>query len=150
MTEEASRVGEVDGGLEREFLRLAHVVQKGGGEQKIAVDAAVLLADEVAHLGHRDRVLHQAAQVGMVVELGGRSGGEDLEELGVAEESLQEGAVVAIVHRVDVELEEALQLLDVAIGGGQEVAGRGRARRRGRDPRGLQLRLALVFRDPGR
>ena len=81
-----ARVGEVDGGLESQFPGLADVVQKGSGEQQVAIDAAVLLPHELAHLGHGDGVLHQAAEVGVVVELGRRSGGEEPEQLGVAED----------------------------------------------------------------
>ena len=125
MAQEASGVGEVDGGVERQLLGLAHIVKKCGGEQQVAVDSPVLLTDEVAHLGDGHGVFQQAAQVGMVVDLGGRRGGEHLEEIGVSEDELKQGGVVTVADRVDVKAQKALQLLDVAIGGGQEVAGVG-------------------------
>ena len=121
MSQELAGVGEVDGGLERQLPRLADVVQEGGGEKQVAVDPTVLLGHEVAHLGHADGVLHQTAQVGVVVDLGRGRRGEGLEEGRVAEDALEQGRVVTVVHRADVELQEPLQLLDVTVGGWKEV-----------------------------
>ncbi len=147
--QELARVGEVDGGLEGQLPRLADVVQKGGGEQQVPVHPAVLLGHEVARLGHADRVLHQPAQVGVMVDLGGRRRGEGLEEGRVAEDELEQGGVVPVVDRTDVELQEAPELLDVAVGGGEEVARLGGAGGRRAHLGGLQLGLALVLGDPG-
>ena len=96
--------------------RLADVVKDGRGQQQVAIHPAVLLGHEVAHLGNGDRVLNQAPQIGVMVDLRRRSRQEGLHKFGIIEDPLEQSAVIGVVHRADVELQETLELVDIPIG----------------------------------
>src|SRR2546421_2637039 len=72
---------------------------------------------------HRDghRVLEQAAQV-RVVTRAGAGGSAQLHAEGlIAQKGVEEGAVVAVVDLAREMLEEAVELVEVAVGDGEEV-----------------------------
>jgi len=65
---------------------------------------------------------------------------------GSSKQDSQEGAVIAVPHRLDVEMQEPLELLDVAIGRGEEILRLGRPGRGRSDPRRLELGFVLITR----
>ena len=55
-----------DLGAVAELTRLAEVVHERGAEQQVAVQARMQRAQLERHRGHRNRVLEQAPEVGMM------------------------------------------------------------------------------------
>ncbi len=107
--------------------------------QQVSLDVRILLSERVAERGHRDGVLQQPAQVGVMEGLSPRAAHEPLEELTIAEDGAQYPPELGIAHRAYQRLELRDQLLGRAGTGCEQVLGipgRGRAQRVDRDPLG--------------
>ena len=121
-----------------ELARLAEIVDDRGAEQQVAVQARVQRAQLQRERGDRDRVLEQAAEVGVVAGAGagGRGPGEApaaargsvhgarricarsaLSSSSASQQRLQR-RVVDLAREV---LEEAFELVEVAVGDRQEA-----------------------------
>ena len=137
--DERPRLAELDLGAEVELARLAHVVEDRRAEQQVRVEPRVQHAGLLGERGHRHRVLEQAAQVGVVARpRAGRARGDRRGSL-VTEEQAEQPRQVSVVHLAREVLQEAVELLDVAVGDRQEL-GRVRLGRLDR----LHLDLKLV------
>ena len=66
VAEQPALLGQPDLGAVGELARAAEVVDDRGGQQQVGVQARVQLAELVGERRHRDRVLEQAAEVGVV------------------------------------------------------------------------------------
>ncbi len=73
VAEETALVAEFDRGSVGELADLAEVVDDRGGDEEVAVEAGVQLAELPAELGDGDGVLDEAAEVGVVATA--RAGG---------------------------------------------------------------------------
>ena len=78
---------------------------------------------------HRDRhrVLEQPAEVGVVPRAGAGGASELGAEVVVLEEGAEQRPVVGVVDLAGEVLQEAVELVEVAVGDGQEVGRVGRA-----------------------
>ena len=105
-----------------ELAGLADVVEERRRHQQVGVEPRMELAELADQRPHGDRVLEQAAEVGVVAGAGAwgaaEVGGDRAARAGAARHRPQQGRVVDLARQV---LEEALELLDRAIGGGQEL-----------------------------
>ena len=104
-----------------ELARLADVVQERRRHQQVGVEPRVQLADLADQRADRDGVLEQPAEVGVVAGPGaGRApelGGDRLGE----QDPLDHRPQARVVDLAGQVLEEALELLGRAVGGGQEL-----------------------------
>ena len=129
-------------GAVRELAHLAGVVNQGGRHQEVGVQPGMELAGLEHERADRHRVLQQPAEVGVVA---GTGAGSATELGGVRARQHQAGGHLAQPRLVDLAhqvLEEALELLDRAVGGGEEVGRVERARLEALDV--VQLRHELV------
>ena len=118
---QASLLGDPKLGPIGELARLADVVEERRGHQQVRVQARMQLADLEHQRRHGDRVLDQPTNVGVMAGAGaGRAA--KLRTDGIGEQNpldhLAQRRVVDLAGQV---LEEALELLGVAVRGGQEV-----------------------------
>ena len=91
-------------------------------EQQVGVEPRVQDAGLLGERGHGDGVLEQAAQVGVVARArAGRAAELGAERLVAEERSRAAGARSRVVHLAREVLEEAVELLDVAVGDRQEL-----------------------------
>src|SRR5687767_12054864 len=84
-------------GGEVELERLAHVVQESGAHEQIRVQPRVKGAGLEGQRPDRDRVLDQAAEVGVVAGAGARCAPEVGAERVVSDEGVEQAAVVRVV-----------------------------------------------------
>ena len=121
MAEQPPLLGDPELGAVGELAQLADVVEQRRRHQQVGVEPRMQLADLAHQRRHGDRVLDQAADIGVVAGAGaGRAaelGGDRLGE----EHPLDHLAQRRVVDLARQVLEEALELLGVAIGGGQEL-----------------------------
>ena len=102
-------------------MNLADVVQKGAGEQKIAIDLGIVLAHQIAGTEQRDDVIEQAADVGVMQGLGGGGiavGGGDFR---IGHESLHQRLEMRILKRRDEAGQSLPEFVDVFGGLGKVV-----------------------------
>ena len=128
MAEHPPLLGEAELGAVGELAHLADVVDQRGGQEEVGVEARVELAGLEHERADGDRVLDQAAEVGVVAPLGA---GRAPELRGVRpfdDEPCRHLRSPSWWISRDEVLQKSLELLDRAIGGGQEVAGVVRAR----------------------
>src|SRR5450755_287762 len=138
VAEQASLVGEAELGAVGVLLGPAEVVDDGGGEEQVGVELGMQLAEVVGKRGDRDGVLEQAAEVGVMAGAGaGRPAPGGPERL-IDEQRIEQCAVAAVEDLGDEMLEEAVELVEVAVGGGQEVGRIGLAVGGARDLRHLE------------
>jgi Protein of unknown function (DUF1015) len=115
----AEELALVGGEEERPAVELAeapHVMEECCGHEEVASQALMELGGVAADRRHRDGVLEQAAGVGMV---GVGCRGQHPQagpQLGVARKAPDEGAQLRMRDLRSEELEEAVQLLDIAAG----------------------------------
>ena len=100
LAEQLAVVGEVDRErVARVGLDLADVVDQRAGHRDVAVDARERAPDRAHGLAHGQRVLQQAVQVGLVVELRRRRAAEPLPHVGaLAEQRVQQLPQVRVAH----------------------------------------------------
>ena len=121
MAEQLPRLAERDLGAQLELAQLADVVEQRGADQQVRVEPRVENAGLVRERADRHGVLEQPAEVGVVARPGaGRAAQLGAERL-VAEEGVDQGAQVGVVHLAREVLEEAVELVEVAVGGRQEL-----------------------------
>ena len=108
---------------ELELEGLAGVVQDRRAREQIAVEPGMEHAGLCREGGHRDGVLDQPAQVGVVA--GARAGrlAKGRAKGLVAQEAVEQRAQMRVVHLAREMLEKALQLVHVPVGHGQELRG---------------------------
>src|SRR5207253_8480586 len=56
----------------RKLVNFANIVQKGPGEQQVAVDLGIIAADDITGAKERDNVVEQSANVSVMQTLGSR------------------------------------------------------------------------------
>ena len=123
MPHEPAGVAEVNIPVVFQLAYLAYIVQGRGREQEVPFDLRVEVAHHAAY-AHRGRgVLQQSPQVGMVVVLRRRGGGEFPHELLVVDKAEQKGAEIGVLHLVQGQAQLALQLGAVGVHHTQEVGG---------------------------
>ena len=120
MAEQPALVGQPDLRAVGELARLAQVVHERGGHQQVRVEPRVQLAGLERERRDGDRVLEQAAEVGVVAAARARGAAPGRAQLGVAEQLLQQRAVAGLVDLAGEVLEEAVELVDVAVGDREE------------------------------
>ena len=120
VAEQPALVGEPDLGAVGELARLAQVVHERRGDQQVGVQPRVQLAGLERERADRDGVLEQAAEVGVVAAARARRAAPLGAQRGVAEQALQQRAVAGLVDLAREVLEEAVELVEVAVGDGQE------------------------------
>ena len=132
VADQRARLAERDLGAELELADLADVVQDRRAQQQVGVEPRVEGAGLERERGHGDGVLEQAAEIGVVAAArAGRAAQLGAEAL-VAQEGVEQRAQVGVVDLAREVLEEAVELLEVAVGDGQElgrVGGASSARR---------------------
>ena len=139
VAEQPPLLGEPDLRAVGELARLAEVVHERGGDQEVRVQPRMQLAGLERERADRDGVLEQAAQVGVVAGARARRAPPRRAQLGVPEQVLQQRPVAGLVDLPREVLEEAVELVDVAVGDRQE---RGRVGvRRALDRADLDLQL---------
>ena len=110
MAEQPPLVGDREGGPAAELERAADVVQQRGREQEVLAKPRMQLRRLAAERGDADRVLEQAARVGVVVVRRRRVGGE----VAVGEHRAHRRGEPGVGELGDEELEEACELVAVA------------------------------------
>src|SRR3954452_2626441 len=104
-----------------ELAGLADVVQKRGGEQEVLVESRVELAGLVRELGHRDGVLEQSPEVGVVAAAAARRAAKrGAQGLVLLEHGGEQGAHLRLAHLARERVEEPVELVEVPVGYGQE------------------------------
>ena len=140
VADQRAGLAECDLGAQLELAQLADVVEQRRADQHVRVEPRVQDARLEAERADRDGVLEQPAEVGVVARARAGRPAQLGPERVVAEEGVDQGAQVGVVDLAREVLEEAVQLVEVAVGGRQE---RGRVGRLGAPDR-LQLDLELV------
>ena len=120
MAEQAALVGEPDLGAVGELAGLAEVVHERGAEQQVRIQTRVQLGALERERADRDRVLEQPAEVGVVAGARARRAAPLGAQRGVAEQALEQAAIGRVVDLAGEVLEEAVELVEVAVGDGQE------------------------------
>ena len=131
MAEQPALLADPELRLVGELARLADVVNERRRHQQVGVEPGMELAQLADQRPHGDRVLDEPTQVGVVAAPGARRAAKiRCQRLG-EDKPLDDPAQAGIVDLAGQVLEEALELLDRAIGGGQEL---GRVERPGFQP----------------
>ena len=121
VAEQTSLLGQPDLGAIGELARAAEVVSQRSSQQQVGVQARMQLAELVRERRYRDRVLEQAAEVGVVAGTGaGRPAPLPPQRI-IGEQRIEQLAVSAVVDLAREMLEEAVQLVEIAVGRGQEL-----------------------------
>ena len=120
MAEQPPLVGQADVGAVAELAGAAEVVHERRGQEQVRVQPRVQLADLVGQGRHRDGVLEQAAEIRVMTGAGARSLPPRRAQNAVAEHRLEQSPVAPVVDLAGQMLEEAVELVEVAVGGGQE------------------------------
>ena len=128
VAEQPALVGEADLGAERELARLAEVVDDRRRQQQVLVQARVQRAGLQGQRRHRDGVLEQPAEVGVVAGARARRAAQRRAQRPVAEEVGEQRREGRIAH------------LARPGARGSRRARRGRGRRRAGRPRGRRRR----------
>jgi hypothetical protein len=138
VAEQAPGVGDADLGAVRELARLAEVVHERRADEQARVQARVQLADVERKRPDGDRMLERAAKVGVVALARARRAPPTLAQRRVVEQRVQQGAQPDVVDIAREVLEEAVELVEVAVGDRQERGRIGLAV--GRGPRACMRR----------
>src|SRR5918992_1508855 len=125
VTHQGTGLAERDLGAEVELARLAQVVQDRSAEKQVGVEARVEGAGLERERGDGDRVLEQAAEVGVMAGAGAGGAAELGAEARVAQERVEERAQVGVVDLARQMLEKPVELVEIAICDGQELGGGG-------------------------
>ena len=120
MPQQPPLLGQADLGAVGELARLAEVVDERRGEQQVGVQARMQLAGLKRERRYRDRVLEQAAEVGVMAGPGAGRPAPVRAQRRVAEQVVQQRAVPGLVHLARQVLEEAVELVEVAVGDREE------------------------------
>ena len=136
VAEQAALLGQPDLGAVGELARLADVVDDRGGQQQVAGSGAGAAAELLRERRDRDGVLEQAAEVGVVAGARARRAAQRRPQLRVAEQRVEQRAVAGVGDLAGEVLEEAVELVEVAVGDRQEAA----PGRRPRPPIGRRAR----------
>ena len=121
MAEHGARLAEPRYRRQVELAGLAHVVEDRGAEQHVRVETRMQHAGLLGQRGHGHGVLQQPAQVGVMPGArAGRAAQLGAEAL-VAQEGVQQRHEVGVVDLAREVLQEAVELLDVAVGHGEEL-----------------------------
>ena len=150
VAEQPALLGEPELGAVGELAHLADVVEERRRHQQVGVEPRVELADVPDQRPDRDRVLEQAAEVGVMA--GARAGRPpELARQRLGEQhTLHDPAERRVVHLAGKVLEEARQLLVVAVRA-RQVGGRvNRLRVESADVVDLGHQLAAEALDPAR
>ncbi len=159
VAEQPALLGQPDLGAVGELAGLAEVVHERRGDQQVGIQTHVQLGDLERERADRDRVLEQPAEVRVVAAARARRAPPLGAQRGVAQQPVEQLAVGRVVDLAREVLEEAVELLDVAVGDRQEgrrirglcagnargprsAARRGSARRGRRRGRGRRARSA--------
>ncbi len=70
----------------RKLVNFANIVQKGPGEQQVAVDLGIIAADDITGAEERDNVVEESADVSMMQTLGSRGIAVGLGDFGIGHE----------------------------------------------------------------
>jgi len=116
VTEEAAFLGRREDRWPAELARPPNVVDEGGGEQQVAAEAGVDLDQLAAEGRYADRVLEQAARVGVMAVRRRRV----LPQRRVGKRSRDDAPQRVVVHLGDEELEEPLELVGVTPQAGRQ------------------------------
>ena len=122
----------------------AQVVQEEAGEDQVAVEVGIELAESVAEAQEGVGVLEQAAEVGVVQGQGGRSALERGHELVVCKVLAEQGGEWGVLDCVEDGGEPSVHLADVVFGGWEQVQEVFFGRGGGCDLLDDELDLALV------
>src|SRR5205085_11379180 len=109
VAEEAAFLGRREDRWPAELARPPNVVDEGGGEQQVAAEAGVDLGQLAAEGRYADRVLEQAARVGVMAVRCRRV----RQQRRVGKRSRDDPPQLLVVHLGDEELEEPLELARV-------------------------------------
>ena len=118
---ERARLAQRDLRAELKLECLAHVMEDRRGQEEVGVEPRMERAGLEGERGHRHGVLEEAAEVGVVSRARARRAAELVAKAGVAEERVEQRAQVGVVDLPPEVLEEAVELLDVAVGDRQEL-----------------------------
>ena len=140
MAEQPALLAQPDLGAVGELAGLAEVVDERGGEQQVRIQTRMQLGALERQRADRDRVLQQPAEVGVVAGARARRAAPLGAQRVVAEQPLEQRAVARVVDLAREVLEEAVELVDVAVGDRQERRRIGRSRARSRAPRAATRR----------
>jgi hypothetical protein len=142
VADQRARLAQRDLRPQLELERLAGVVEDRGREEQVGVEPRMERARLERQRGHGHRVLEEPAEVCVVPGARARGAPEVLAERRVSEERVEQRAQVGVVDLTGKMLEEAVELLHVAVGDRQEL---GRVRHGlGRAPDRFELDLKLV------
>ena len=114
--EQPAGLRQPDLGAVRELPRAAEVVDERGGRQQIAVQPRVQRAGLLRERAARDAVLEQPAEVGMVPVAGARRAAPLRTQLAVVEQDVDQRPQPGVVDLAREVLEEAVELVEVAVG----------------------------------
>ena len=118
VAEQSALLAERDLGAEVELAGLADVVDDRGSDEQVGVEARVQHARVLRERGHRHRVLEQAAEVGVVAAARAGRAAQPSPERPVRHERGEQAPVVRVVHLAREVLQEAVELVEVAVGAG--------------------------------
>ena len=137
----------LDRGAVGELARLADVVDDRRRDQEVRVEPRVAERELLRERRDGDRVLEQAAEVGVVARARAGRAAQLGAEARVGEERVEQAAVAGVGDLAREMLEEAVELVEVAVGDRQEVRRVGLALGRPLDPVELDLRLLAEAHD---
>ncbi len=148
VAEQATLLAQPDFGAVGELTGLAYVMQEGGGHDQIRVEPRMQLTELAGKRRHGDRVLEEAAKVGVVSALRARGA----TQLGChrlrAGHPLNDRPQAGVVDLSGEMLEKALELVNRPIGHREELLGLPLVRLQPCDLVELRLKLAAKYFDP--
>src|SRR5688500_17943101 len=148
VTHQSTGLAERDLGAKVELARLAQIVQDRSADKQVGVQARVEGAGLEPERGHRDRVLQEAAEVGVMAGAGARGAAELGAEARVAQERVEERAQVRVVDLARQTLQKAVELVEIETRDGQELGGVGAGGSGAADRAMLHLELVPEALDP--
>jgi hypothetical protein len=113
MPEHPAGVAFEDFGGAGEAACVTQVVRQGGGQQQVGVEPRIHPGQLKRELGHRNRVLEQPAEVGVVAAAGAGRCAPRVAQRAVGEQRLKQRGVAGVVDLVGRVLEEPVQLVEV-------------------------------------
>lgn len=113
MSDELPAIGVAECGVVLQFPRLGDVVQEDTGEDQVAIQRRIELADGVGDFACIEGVLEQSADPGMMKALGGRRPLEETHQSFVFQVRLEQGMNVLVSYRAHECREGAEHLVDV-------------------------------------
>src|SRR5205085_5184953 len=105
----------------RKLVNFADVVQERAGEQQVAINLGIVVAEQIARAEERDYVLEQSADEGVVQGLGGGSGLVGGGDFGVGHEGFDQSFEVRVLEAGDKGGESLPELFDVFGGFGKII-----------------------------